>query len=121
MHNACVWDSEETITKTQLAEKLTQANNMIIQVCFGCKSQEKAIQGKLNALESPPINAAAAEALAKDFLKGYAATKICRLTKTEAKLGRSLVIDVPTQGYRQVDHRKIFWLIMANVKYTLQN
>ena len=30
MHNACVWDSEETITKTQLAEKLTQANNMVI-------------------------------------------------------------------------------------------
>ena len=89
-------------------------------MCFECKPKEKVIQEKLNALAAAPSDLASAQALAKDFLRGYTSTHIWRLTKTEAKLGRSLVIDVPTQGFRQVDHRKIFWLVMANVKYTLR-
>jgi len=45
---------------------------------------------------------------------------VCRLSKAEGKLGRSLVIDLPTQGYRQVDHRTLKWLVIDNVKYTVK-
>ncbi len=45
------------------------------------------------------------KALAKDLLTGKESTIVGRLSKADGKLGRSLVIDLPTQGYRQVDHR----------------
>ena len=37
MHNACVWDEEMSISKTELATKLTEANNMCFQVNFTTK------------------------------------------------------------------------------------
>jgi len=43
-----------------------------------------------------------------------------RLSRAEGKLGRSLVIDLPTQGYRQVDHRTLRWLIVDNIKYIVK-
>ena len=39
------------------------------------------------------------------------------MSKAEGKFGRSLVIDLGSEGYRQVDHRTIKWLIIDNVKY----
>jgi hypothetical protein len=38
--------------------------------------------------------------LAKEILSGKETTIIGRLSKADGKLGRSLVIDLPTQGYR---------------------
>ena len=78
------------------------------------------MQEKLNQLTKAPKDATAARELAKEYLTGSESTLICRLSKTEGKLGRSTVIDVPSQGYRQVDHRTIKWIVMANVKYTLR-
>mmetsp|Transcript_26090 Transcript_26090/g.32587 ORF Transcript_26090/g.32587 Transcript_26090/m.32587 type:complete len:128 (-) Transcript_26090:138-521(-) len=100
MHNASVWDTEEKISMTQLAAKITEANNMCIQVCFNCKPNEKKVQETLNALNAGPKDAAAARTLAKECLIGSESTLICRLSKAEGKLGRSMVIDVPSQGYR---------------------
>ena len=93
---------------------------MCIKVCFTCKPNEKKVQEKLNALAAAPGDAAAAKSLVKECLTGSESTLTCRLSKTEGKLGRSTVIDVPSQGYRQVDHRTIKWIVMANVKYTLK-
>ena len=58
--------------------------------------------------------------LAKKCLVGHEQTMVCRLSKAEGKLGRSLVIDLPTQGYRQVDHRTLKWLVIDNVKYIVK-
>jgi hypothetical protein len=38
--------------------------------------------------------------LAKELLSGKESTIVGRLSKADGKLGRSLVIDLPTQGYR---------------------
>ena len=45
---------------------------------------------------------------------------IYSLSKAEGKLGRSLVIDLPTRSYRQVDNRSIKWLVIDNVKYIVK-
>ena len=63
---------------------------------------------------------AKAKALAQDLLVGKETTIVGRLSKAEGKMGRSLVIDLPTQGYRQVDHRTLKHLIINNVKYTVK-
>jgi hypothetical protein len=57
---------------------------------------------------------------AKEILAGKETTVIGHLSKTEGKLGRSLVIDLPSKGYKQVDHRTLKWLIIRNVKYSVK-
>jgi len=57
--------------------------------------------------------------LAKVALTGKECKLVGRLSRAEGKLGRSLVIDLPTQGYRLVDHRSLRWLIIKNKKYTV--
>ena len=72
---------------------------------------------KLKAQKKQP-DAAAAKALAKELLTGQEKTlHAFLLGKSEKHLGRSLVRDLPTQGFRQVDHRTLKWLIIDNVKY----
>ena len=58
--------------------------------------------------------------LAKELLVGKETTIVGRLSKAEGRMGRSLVIDLPTQGYRQVDHRTLKHLIIDNVKHTIK-
>ena len=60
------------------------------------------------------------KSLAKEILVGRECQTVGRLSKAEGKLGRSLVIDLPTQGYRNVDHRTLNWLICDNVKYVVK-
>ena len=60
------------------------------------------------------------KAIARELLSGKETVIVGRLSKASGKLGRSLIIDLPTQGYRQVDHRSIKWLILKNVKYTVK-
>ena len=46
------------------------------------------------------LNAEKAKKLAKEILVGKETQLMGRLSRAEGKLGRSLVIDLPTQGYR---------------------
>lgn len=61
-----------------------------------------------------------AKTLAKDLLVGKETVLVGRLSRAEGRLGRSLVIDLPTQGYRQVDHRTLKWFIIENKKYIVK-
>jgi len=99
-HNANVWDEEQQLSMTNLAGKLTEANNMCFQVCFNSKPNEKKIKELLGARKSGPKDTAEAKELAKECLEGSEVTLFGRLTKAEGKLGRSLVIDIPSQGFR---------------------
>ena len=58
----------------------------------------------------------------EDLTEGEEVTFTGRLVKTEAKLGRSLMVDFnfwdPKNSFRQVDHRTIKWIILRNKKYT---
>ena len=115
MHNASVFAEEEKMSLTQVATKLTEANSKCFQVCFTTKVDDKLVLEKLNELKGKP-KAAEVKALAKELLMGKETTITGRLSRAEGKMGRSLVIDLPTQGYRQVDHRTIRWLTIDNVK-----
>lgn len=62
------------------------------------------------------------ENLLEDLTEGEEVTLTGRLVKTEAKLGRSLMVDFnfwdPKNSFRQVDHRTIKWIILRNKKFT---
>ena len=120
MENASIWDSEERLTMTDLASLLTFADNMCFQVCFTCKADEKSVLEKLQAIKSKPKDPAALKKLAQSCLTGREQTLYCRLSKSEGKLGRSLVIDLATNSYKQIDHRTIQWIAINNVKYVLK-
>jgi hypothetical protein len=100
MNSANVWDYEEQISMTNLASKLTEANNMCFQVQFTTKPSEKRIVEMLSELKKAPKDAKEIKELAKECLTGSENTQVCRLSKAEGKLGRSLVVELSSMGYR---------------------
>ena len=58
--------------------------------------------------------------MVKDLVQGKEITITGRLSKTMNKLGRSLIVDLPSRGYRTVDHRTIKWIVVKNVKYVVK-
>ena len=44
MKNANVFESEETLPLTKVAEKLIGANSIAFTVCFTCKAKEDAVK-----------------------------------------------------------------------------
>ena len=119
MNNSSVFEEEEKISLTNVATKLAEANSKCFTVCFTTKVDEKMVQEKLKGVKGK-LSAAQAKDLAKDVLIGKETQLTGRLSRAEGKLGRSLVIDLPTQGYRQVDHRTLKWLVIDNIKYTVK-
>lgn len=121
MKNANVYKEEETLALTQVAAKLDEANNTAFTVCFTCKVKEDAVKEKLASLKIKDVKKDAdAKALAKELLTGRESTIIGRLSKSEGKMGRSLIIDLTTSSYAQVDHRTLKYLIIDNTKYTVR-
>ncbi len=84
---------------TNVATFLAEANSKCFTVCFTTKVDEKQVLEKLQEIKAKPT-AEQARTLAKDLLVGKETTLIGRLSRSEGKLGRSLVIDLPTQGFR---------------------
>ena len=83
--------------------------------------KEDAVKEKLASLKIKDIQKAAdAKALAKELLTGRETKIIARLSNSEGKMGRSLVIDLSTGSYAQVDHRTLKYLIIDNIKYTVK-
>ena len=119
MHNSSVYAEEQKISLTQVATQMAEANSKCFTVCFTTKVDEKMVQEKLKSIKSK-LSADQAKALAKEILVGKETQLTGRLSRAEGKLGRSLVIDLPTQGYRLVDHRTLRWFICDNVKYTIK-
>ena len=121
MNSANVYAREETLPLTQVATKLTEANATAFTACFTTKVDEKAVQEKLASVKAAALkDPAYAKALAKEVLLGKETTIVGRLSRAEGRMGRSLVIDLPTQGYRQIDHRTLKHLIIDNVKYAIK-
>ena len=119
MNNSSVFGEEDKISLTNVATKLAEANSKCFTVCFTTKVDEKMVQEKLKGVKGK-LSAAQAKDLAKEVLIGKETQLTGRLSRAEGKLGRSLVIDLPTQGYRQVDHRTLKWLVIDNIKYTVK-
>ena len=118
MNNASVFGSEEKICLTKVAKILEEANTACFTVSFHAKVDEKVVREKLQSLTAADLkNKAKVLEVAKDIMHGKETVIVGRLSKAMGKLGRSLIIDLPTQGYRLVDHRTLKWLIIKNVKY----
>ena len=115
MHNAAVFAKEEKLALTKVVKILKEAKSTAFTICFTCKVDEKQIQEKLQSITEKEFKDA--KTLAKELLTGRESTVTGRLTKTEGKLGRSLVIGIPANNFVSVDHRTIRWLILKNVKY----
>lgn len=118
MYCANIYGSEQKLPLTQVVKVLKEAHSTAFTICFNAKVDEKAIQQRLESLKEGDF--ADKKKLAKELLVGAEKTVVGRLTKTEAKLGRSLVIGLPNKNFVQVDHRTIQYLILKNVKYIVQ-
>jgi beta-xylosidase len=118
MHNSSVFAETEKISLTQVASKLAEANSKAFTACFTTKVDDKMVREKLAECDPSQLkDHSFVHELAKDLITGKEHTLVGRLSRAEGKLGRSLVIDLPTQFYRQVDHRTLKWLILDNRKY----
>ena len=115
MYNAGVYAKEEKLALTKVVKVLKEANSAAFTICFNCKIDEKVVQEKLSGVSEKEFKDA--KSLAKELLTGKESTAVGRLSKTEGKLGRSLVIGLPANNFVSVDHRTIKWLILKNVKY----
>ncbi len=118
MNNSSVYDSEEALSLTKVAELLTQANTKCFTVTFNTKTDSKAIADLLSWATAADLKNS--KTLAKQLLLGKRTTIVGRLANSQGKLGRSLVVDLTTEGFKQVDHRHLISLILNNVKYTVK-
>jgi hypothetical protein len=99
MFNSDVFASEEKLSLTKVAEKLEQANTACFTVCFNTKIDEKDVVMKLSEASEDDFKHNSKK-LAGELLNGEERILVGRLAGGERKLGRSLVIDLPTQGFR---------------------
>lgn len=120
MYNASAFEKEEKLSLTKVAELLESANTACFTVCFRTKVDESLVREKLRAISAADFkDKAKLKTVSKELIEGNECVLVGRLSKAAGKLGRSLIVDLPTQGYRQVDHRTLKWLIIKNVKYTV--
>ena len=105
---------------TRAAEILQDVHTACFTICFTVKVDEKAVQEKLQALTAAQLkDVAQMKKFAKEILTGKETTIVGYLSKAMGKLGRSLIIDLATKGFKNVDHRTIKFLVVKNVKYTV--
>lgn len=121
MYNSAVFDKEEKVSLTNLAAILEDAKTACFTVCFNTKVDDALVREKLRQVKAADLkNKAKLREISKDLLVGKETIIVGRLSKAAGKMGRSLIVDLPTQGYRQVDHRTLKWLIIKNVKYSVK-
>ena len=119
-YSADHFETEVTCNMTELSEILQSAQDTIFKVRFFRKVDEKIIAEKLQAIKKSDIqDMATLNSLAKSLTEGEEVEMVAHLVKGEQHMGRSLVIDLEVNDFRQVDHRSIQWIIFRNVKYSL--
>lgn len=118
MYNASVYTKEERLPLTQIVKLLKEANSVVFTVNYNLKVDDKLVKEKLSKLTQKELSDP--KALAKELLSGNEKTLVGRLSKTEGKLGRSLVVTLPEKFYGQIDHRTINWMILKNIKYIVK-
>ena len=97
MYNASAFASEEKICLTKVAKLLEEANTACFTVCFTSKVDEKAVKERLGKIKPREIkDRTVVRNLANEILEGKETTIVGRLSKASGKLGRSLIIDLPT-------------------------
>lgn len=116
-YSADHFEKEIKCTMTELSGILQGARDSVFKVQFQTKVDEKLIQQRLAGLTKAQIGQPTE--VAKAITVGETVALVGHLVKSEQHLGRTLIIDLASNGYRQVDHRTIQWIILRNVKYSL--
>jgi hypothetical protein len=119
MYNASVYAKEEKLPITKVVKVLKEAHSTAFTISFNCKIDEKAVAQKLESCTAQEFKDA--KKLAAELLTGKETIFTGRLTKTEGKLGRSLVVALNAYNFASVDHRTINYLIIKNVKYIVKH
>ncbi|WP_106393138.1 hypothetical protein [Enhygromyxa salina] len=130
MYSAGQFEETVTLSRTALCEVLENAGDSIFTVNFNKQLKEKdvvtellEVVKELGADADAKVLTKKLKAAVKKGVSGEVRTLVGYLIQTEARMGRSQVIDLeapPKQRYRLVDHRTINWLVLKNVKYTLK-
>ena len=97
---------------------MQNAKNTVFTCTFRKKIKASDVQDLLNNVKTK--KELQGHILAEKLIEGQEHTITGFLTRTEAALGRSLVIDLNKpygEGFRQIDHRTIEKLIINNVEY----
>ena len=118
MNNAAVFDEEKKESLTHVAELLANARTQSFTATFRTKVDEKECIEKLQKASAAELSEG--KKLAKALLSGKETTIVGRLANSEGRLGRSLVVDLASKGFRQIDHRTLISLIISNTKYTVK-
>ena len=97
MYNADIFETTEKLCLTKVAKILEEANTACFTVCFTAKVDDKAVKERLAKVTAAEIkDKAKLRTLAKEILEGKETVLVGRLSKAMGKLGRSLIIDLPT-------------------------
>lgn len=112
MLNATAYSHTVHLSKTQVSQMLESANTACFTVQFKTQISAQTIQQKLETTDQTNNRA-----LAKELLEGREVTLVGHSVKSDCMLGRSYVIDLPSGGFKQVDHRTIQSFIFKNTKY----
>lgn len=118
MYNASIFAKEEKLSLTAVAELLVNARSRCFTATFRTKIDEKGIEDQLQKASDADLKEG--KALAKNLLSGKETTIVGKLANSEGRLGRSLVNDLSSKLFRQIDHRTLITLIINNTKYTVK-
>ncbi|MCA9683476.1 MAG: hypothetical protein KC457_14850 [Myxococcales bacterium] len=131
MYSASQFTRTVELSRTGLCEVLEGAGDSIFTVNFNKQLKEKEVADEILAAIADAGADADAKALAKKIkaavkkgVGGELRTLVGYLVQTEARMGRSQVIDLEAPAkhrYRLVDHRTVNWLILKNVKYVVKS
>ena len=94
-YSADHYDREVNCNMTELVEVLESASDTIFKVQFKKKVDEKTILQKLETIGSGD-----AKKLTKELLDGETCTLVAHLAKTDNYTGRTLVIELESNGFR---------------------
>ncbi len=93
MNNAAVFAKTEKLALTKVVKVMKEAKSTVFTVCFNAKVDEAALKQKLAALTANEFKNK--RALVQELMAGEEKTLTGCLTKSEGKLGRSLIICHP--------------------------
>jgi len=117
MYCADIYSEVKALGKIKVSKMLEESNATCFTVQFRTKIDEKDVIEKLSEVRETEFNTEKRK-IAKEILLGREITLTGYVVKSDQKLGRSLIIDLETNAYKQVDHRTIESFIFKGVKYS---
>jgi hypothetical protein len=125
MYSADQFSETKTVNMTEAATILENAGDTVFMCAFNKKADENTVAEALGSLSVAELTTPKTlKKHLKSILQGEERVLTGHLLNSEAKLGRSQVIDlnIPKGEYniRLVDHRSLNWIIFKNIKYIVK-